>query len=55
MPNANNQYLFAAYAAVWIIFMIYAWSIARRETKLRRDIEDLKERVALGERRGGQA
>jgi CcmD family protein len=39
-----NKYLFAAYAAVWIIFMIYAWSLSRRQSRLMKEMEDLKAR-----------
>ena len=38
----GNNFLFAAYALVWIIFMIYAWNISRRMTQLRKDLEELK-------------
>jgi CcmD family protein len=37
-----NNYLFAAYTLVWIIFMTYAWNISRRQAKLRKDLEELK-------------
>ena len=37
-----NKYLFLAYAFVWIIFMIYAWSLARRQRRLLKELEDLK-------------
>lgn len=37
-----NKYLFAAYALVWIIFMVYAWSLARRQSRLMKEMEDLK-------------
>jgi CcmD family protein len=40
----GNGFLFAAYALVWIIFMFYAWSIARRQAQLRKDLEELKRR-----------
>ncbi len=39
-----NKYLFAAYAAVWIIFMIYAWSLARRQSRLMKEMEELNAR-----------
>lgn len=35
-------YLFAAYAAIWIILALYLYSIHAREKKLRAEIEDLK-------------
>ncbi|HEV2426158.1 MAG TPA: CcmD family protein [Terriglobia bacterium] len=42
-----NKYLFAAYALVWIIFMVYAWSLSRRQSRLRKEIEDLKARTEV--------
>jgi CcmD family protein len=40
-----NKFLFLAYASVWILFMLYAWSLARRQNKLFKEIEDLKRRT----------
>jgi CcmD family protein len=39
-----NRYLFAAYALVWIIFMLYAWSLSRRQSRLMKEMEELKAR-----------
>lgn len=39
--NTMN-YLFAAYAAIWIILAIYLYSIHSREKKLRADVDRLK-------------
>ncbi len=39
--NTMN-YLFAAYAAIWIILAIYLYSIHSREKKLREDVDRLK-------------
>ncbi len=36
------RFLYLAYSLVWIIFGIYAWSLSRRQTALKRDLEDLK-------------
>ncbi|MBM3788938.1 MAG: CcmD family protein [Acidobacteria bacterium] len=44
-PNPMN-YLFAAYAAVWIILAIYLYSIHSREKKLRQEIDRLKRLLA---------
>lgn len=46
MTDPNDKYLFLAYSLVWLLFMIYAWSMARRQTKLRRDLDELKARLA---------
>jgi CcmD family protein len=39
--NAMN-YLFAAYAAVWILLAVYLYSIHSREKKLREEVRRLK-------------
>jgi CcmD family protein len=42
----GNRFLFLAYALVWIIFMLYAWNLARRQARLSKEIEELKARQA---------
>jgi CcmD family protein len=39
---SNNGYLFAAYAATWIIHIVYLGTMVSRYSRLRREIEDLK-------------
>ena len=39
---SGNGYLFAAYAATWIIHIAYLVTIVRRYSRLQREIEDLK-------------
>jgi CcmD family protein len=41
-----NKYLFLAYAFVWLIFMLYAWNLSRRQARLRKELDELKSRVA---------
>lgn len=38
----GNSFLFVAYALVWIIFMVYAWNISRRQAQIKKDLEDLQ-------------
>jgi CcmD family protein len=38
----QNPYLFAAYAATWIIHITYLTTIVRRYSRLQREINDLK-------------
>jgi CcmD family protein len=45
MANSNNEYLFLAYTIVWIVFMLYAWSLSRRQSRLAKELEDLKQKV----------
>jgi CcmD family protein len=40
-----NIYLFLAYSFVWLIFVIYAWTLSRRHAKLRKELEELKARI----------
>lgn len=40
-----NKYLFLAYTFVWLIFILYAWNLSRRQARLRRELEDLKNKV----------
>ncbi|MBZ5718797.1 MAG: CcmD family protein [Acidobacteriia bacterium] len=35
-------YLYAAYAATWIIHILYLGSLARRYSRLRKEIQELK-------------
>jgi CcmD family protein len=44
----HMEYLFAAFAAVWIILALYLFSIQSREKKLRADIEALKKKLVEG-------
>jgi CcmD family protein len=44
-PNPMN-YLFAAYAAIWLILAIYMFSIQSRQKKLQDEIERLKQDLA---------
>jgi CcmD family protein len=38
-----NTYLFLAYALVWIIFMLYAWNLSRRQQRLLKELKDLQD------------
>lgn len=42
MVDPNDKFLFLAYGLVWIVFMLYAWSLSRRQARLRRDVEEMK-------------
>ena len=41
-----NKYLFLAYTFVWLIFLLYAWNLSRRQARLRKELEELKSRVS---------
>jgi CcmD family protein len=38
----QNPYLFAAYAATWIIHIAYLTTIMRRYSRLKREVDELK-------------
>ena len=37
-----NKFLFLAYGLVWVIFILYAWSLSWRQAQLRKELEELK-------------
>jgi CcmD family protein len=39
------SYLFAAYAAIWILLFAYMFSISRRQRQVRDDLEQVRERL----------
>ena len=41
-----NKYLVAAYTFVWLIFILYAWNLSRRQTRLKKELDELKSKVA---------
>jgi CcmD family protein len=44
MESTNPMnYLFAAYAAIWIILAIYMFSIQSREKKLQEEMQNLRQ------------
>lgn len=45
METNTMNYLFAAYAAIWIILALYLFSIHSRERKLQQEIERLKRQL----------
>ena len=41
-----NKFLFLAYAFVWLIFILYAWNLSRRQAGLKKELDELKTRVS---------
>ncbi len=39
---SENVALFVGYAAIWIVMGVYLFSLARRQSGLRRDVERLE-------------
>lgn len=52
MTDPNDKYLFLAYTLVWLVFMVYAWILSRRQSRLRIEIDDLKARKAAADGKG---
>lgn len=42
------QFLFAAWMAVWAVFFVYEMTVARRVSKLRGEIDRLKQQLREG-------
>lgn len=36
----------AAYAVVWIVLIVYVWSLSRRMGKIQHELADLRQRIA---------
>ena len=45
MDERNLSFLFAAYAAIWVLLFLYVANIARRNRALQREIDELRELV----------
>ncbi len=45
MTDPNDKYLFLAYTLVWIVFMLYAWFLSRRQSRMAGELKELKERL----------
>lgn len=43
--NAHFGYLFTAWVCVWVVFFFYEVSIARRLSRLREELADLKRQL----------
>ncbi|MGH9770155.1 MAG: CcmD family protein [Candidatus Acidiferrales bacterium] len=42
MTDPNDKFLFLAYGLVWIVFMLYAWKLARKQAEIRRDLDEIR-------------
>jgi CcmD family protein len=40
-PSANNAYLYAAYVVVWVVHCVYAFSLASRARRMKREAGEL--------------
>jgi CcmD family protein len=44
----NFHFLFAAWMAVWAVFFVYQLSVAGRISRLREEVERLRQQIAEG-------
>jgi CcmD family protein len=45
---SNFESLFTAYIMVWVIFLVYEVTVARRVSRLQEEVERLKEQLRQG-------
>jgi CcmD family protein len=45
---SNFESLFTAYIMVWVIFLVYEVTVARRLSRLQEEVERLKEQLRQG-------
>jgi len=45
----NFEFLFTAWMVVWVVFFVYEVSVARRISKVRQEIERLKQQLQQGQ------
>ena len=50
VPPSNLPFLFAVFAATWVIFFAYAFFISRRRQEAQREIQDLRQALEGDER-----
>jgi len=43
-----NKYLLLAFSALWVIIFLYAWSLSRRQARLEKELEELKNKAGRG-------
>jgi CcmD family protein len=40
----NNAYLYAAYIVVWVVHLVYAYSLVSRGKRMKREVNELHRR-----------
>ena len=48
-----NLYLFVAFSALWVLFFVYAWSLSRRQARLQKELEELKNKLGVRSQKPG--
>ncbi len=52
MDARNFTFMFYGFLAAWLIVLLYVISLARRNTRLRKELEDVKNLVASAQSEG---
>jgi CcmD family protein len=50
MDARNFTFMFYGFLAAWLIVLIYVVSLARRSTRLSKELEDVKQLVVSGQK-----
>ena len=50
MDARNFTFMFYGFLAAWLIVLVYVVSLARRGARLRKELEDVKQLVASGQK-----
>jgi CcmD family protein len=50
MEARNFTFMFYGFLAAWLIVLLYVVSLARRGARLRKELEDVKQLVASGQK-----
>lgn len=50
----NLSYLFYGYTVIWVIVLLYVFSLARRENRLREEVDELKRTAGDTAEQAGQ-
>jgi CcmD family protein len=49
MDARNLTFMFYGFLAAWVIVLLYVFSLARRASRLKRELEDVKRLLAVKE------
>jgi CcmD family protein len=41
----SNKFLFLAYGFLWLLFILYAWNLSRRQARLKKELDELQAKM----------
>ncbi len=53
MDARNFTYMFYGFLAAWLILLLYVFSLARRNARLKKELDDIKNLVATAQSDAG--